>query len=373
LRRAREPQASTFGSIGVPLSGILSGFFSPDENSWRYGIRLPITRFSAFRRCSLGRSAHAETPGDALRRHVARGAVVPVAVRLQERVRLLRRQVAEKAVHPDARRQDAERKFPFPDQLRRTAFVEVLEQVPRADLVEGNHSEIAPAVLENRRRRFHGLMGFPDVPWAVPARARALEHEDAGVPRLGPFVDALTRLPNLFRDFVEHVLVSGRHLDHLSIPDAPHRDGKAGMVRGDFHERVVVLGPKRDLPEAHGQPHRRRGGYRWCRHTTAAEGGSKRFVMDVFYSSEVQHMYLIAPDSTRIWTDSNRNFTLREYSRLEYGRSDIGWILASVKASRPAPTKRPKGSLGLRLRYFLNSFRGFAAFDVHGHDDTQCP
>ena len=106
---------------------------------------------------------------------------------------------------------------------------------------------------------------------------------------------------------------------------------------------------------------------------TAADGGSKRFVVGVFSSSEVQHMYLIAPDSTRIWTDSNRNFTLREYSRLEYGRSDIGWILASVKASRPAPTKRPKRSLGLRLRYFLNSFRGFAAFDVHGHDDTQCP
>src|SRR5207245_8876902 len=123
-------------------------------------------------------------------------------------------------------------------------------------------------------------MGFPDVPWAVPARARALEHEDAGVPRLGPFVDALARLPNLFRDFVEHVLVSGRHLDHLSIPDAPHRDGKAGMVRGDFHERVVVLGPKRALPEAHAQPHRPRRGCRGWRHTTAADAGSTRSVRD---------------------------------------------------------------------------------------------
>jgi len=44
-----------------------------------------------------------------------------------------------------------------------------------------------------------------------------------------------------------------------------------------------------------------------------------------------------------------------------------------VKASRPAPKKRATRSLRLRLRYFLNSFRGFAAFDVHGHDDTQCP
>jgi len=84
-------------------------------------------------------------------------------------------------------------------------------------------------------------------------------------------------------------------------------------------------------------------------------------------------MYLIAPDSTRIWTDSNRNFTLREYSRLEYGRPDVGWILASAEASRPAPKKRPTRTLGMRLRYFLNSFRGFAAFDVHGHDDSRCP
>src|SRR5437870_3222922 len=173
-----------------------------------------------------------------------RSSARPIAVRLQERVRLLRGQVAEEAVHPDARRQDAERKFPFPDQLRRPALVEVLEQVPGADLVEGNHPEIAPAVLENRRRRFHGLVGFPHVPWAVPGGARALEHEDAGVPRLGPLVDALARLPNLFRDLLEHVLVSGRHLDHLAVPDTPHRDGKARMMRGDGHERVVVLGPE---------------------------------------------------------------------------------------------------------------------------------
>src|SRR5437899_10159155 len=105
---------------------------------------------------------------------------------------------------------------------------------------------------------------------------------------------------------------------------------------------------------------------------TAADGGSKRFVVGVFSSSEVQDMYLNAPDNTRIWTDSNRNFTLREYSRLEYGRSDVGWILASMKASRPAPKKRATRSLRLRLRYFLNSFRGFAAFAVHGHDDNQC-
>lgn len=75
-------------------------------------------------------------------------------------------------------------------------------------------------------------------------------------------------------------------------------------------------------------------------------------------------MYLTGPQGTQIWTDSNRNFTLRQYGRLEFGSSDVGWLVASARASRP-----PRGSRrtwGMRLRYFLNSFRGFAAFDVRG-------
>ncbi len=83
-------------------------------------------------------------------------------------------------------------------------------------------------------------------------------------------------------------------------------------------------------------------------------------------------MYLIGPDNTRMWTDTNRNFTLRQYGRLEYGSPDVGWLVASAKATRPSPKRRPKRSLGMRLRYFLNSFRGFAVLDVHGHDDTDC-
>ncbi|MGI0148789.1 MAG: hypothetical protein ACREDF_04570 [Thermoplasmata archaeon] len=43
-------------------------------------------------------------------------------------------------------------------------------------------------------------------------------------------------------------------------------------------------------------------------------------------------MYLIGPENARMWTDTNRNFT---------------------------------------LRYFLNSFRGFAVLDVRGHDDSR--
>ena len=83
-------------------------------------------------------------------------------------------------------------------------------------------------------------------------------------------------------------------------------------------------------------------------------------------------MYLIGPATTRIWTDSNRNFTIRQYGRLEYGSEDYaGWIVASARASRAKTKVAPKRSLRMRLRYFLNSFRGFAAFDVHGHDDVR--
>lgn len=81
-------------------------------------------------------------------------------------------------------------------------------------------------------------------------------------------------------------------------------------------------------------------------------------------------MYLNGPSNERIWTDSNRNFTLRQYGRLEYGTPDVGWLLADIATRRPRP-KRPGRSLRVRLRYFLNSFRGFAAFDLSGADSTR--
>ncbi len=86
-------------------------------------------------------------------------------------------------------------------------------------------------------------------------------------------------------------------------------------------------------------------------------------------------MYLITPNNARIWTDSNRDFTLREYGRLEYRTPDVAWIAASARRggrSRRRRTRGPSLTLGRRLVYFLNSFRGFAAFDVHGHGDTKC-
>ena len=102
---------------------------------------------------------------------------------------------------------------------------------------------------------------------------------------------------------------------------------------------------------------------------TAAEGGSNQFVPNVLSHPEVQDMYLTGLENTRIWTDSNRNFTLRQYGRLEYGTPEVGWLLTSAKTPRARRTRSTR-SLRLRLRYFLNSFRGFAAFDIHGHDES---
>ena len=82
----------------------------------------------------------------------------------------------------------------------------------------------------------------------------------------------------------------------------------------------------------------------------------------------VQDMYLNGPDNARIWTDSNRNFTLRQYGQLEYGTPDVAWLVAP--GPRPRRRKTPARSLSVRLRYFLNSFRGFAAFDFLGRDET---
>ena len=103
---------------------------------------------------------------------------------------------------------------------------------------------------------------------------------------------------------------------------------------------------------------------------TAVYGGSNRFVSEVFSPSEVQDMYLIGPHNTQIWTDSNRNFTLRQYGRLEYGTHEVESLLTSLRTSRPKPRSPSKRSLKFRLRYFLNSFRGFAAFDARGHNDS---
>lgn len=60
------------------------------------------------------------------------------------------------------------------------------------------------------------------------------------------------------------------------------------------------------------------------------------------------------------------NADLRRYVRWEYGTADTGWLLAGIR--RPRRRVRPERQLARRLRYWLNSFRGFAAFDVRGTD-----
>ncbi len=56
------------------------------------------------------------------------------------------------------------------------------------------------------------------------------------------------------------------------------------------------------------------------------------------------------------------NADLRNYMRWEYGTPDAGWILGGIRR----PRRRTWRPWALRVRYWLNSFRGFAAFDVRG-------
>lgn len=58
------------------------------------------------------------------------------------------------------------------------------------------------------------------------------------------------------------------------------------------------------------------------------------------------------------------NADLRNYMRWEYGTPDAGWILGGIRR----PSGRARRQWTVRVRYWLNSFRGFAAFDVRGTD-----
>lgn len=69
-----------------------------------------------------------------------------------------------------------------------------------------------------------------------------------------------------------------------------------------------------------------------------------------------------------MWTDTNRNHVLRQYSKWEYGTADTGWLLASARHTRGKAKPKGKG-LARRFLYFVNSFRGFAAFDVRRSND----
>lgn len=61
-----------------------------------------------------------------------------------------------------------------------------------------------------------------------------------------------------------------------------------------------------------------------------------------------------------------KNAELRAYARWEYGTKDPSFLIVSATKTTRKPAKK---SLGQRVRYWLNSFRGFATFDVRGVDD----
>ncbi|MGQ0798026.1 MAG: hypothetical protein ACT4OI_09245 [Methanobacteriota archaeon] len=88
-------------------------------------------------------------------------------------------------------------------------------------------------------------------------------------------------------------------------------------------------------------------------------------------------MYPIVMATARNETDG-ANETLRRYARWEYGPGSADWLLAAarglpVAAGRRRPAKDPRPSLRTRFRYWINSFRGFAAIDVRGVDDPTRP
>jgi len=63
---------------------------------------------------------------------------------------------------------------------------------------------------------------------------------------------------------------------------------------------------------------------------------------------------------------SRANPDLREYARWEYGQADAEWFLSTARRTHAnGGARRP---WALRVRYWLNSFRGFATFDLRGTD-----
>lgn len=66
---------------------------------------------------------------------------------------------------------------------------------------------------------------------------------------------------------------------------------------------------------------------------------------------------------------SSADRDLRSYVRWEYGERRADWLLAAAHGAVVMGTARRGPGLGRRLRRWLNSFRGYAAFDVRGVDD----
>jgi len=75
-------------------------------------------------------------------------------------------------------------------------------------------------------------------------------------------------------------------------------------------------------------------------------------------------MHSIMAGITEAVAGLERNVDLRHNTRYEHGTAETGWL-----AAIPRRGYREERGWARRVRYWLNSFRGFAAFDVRGTDD----
>lgn len=76
-------------------------------------------------------------------------------------------------------------------------------------------------------------------------------------------------------------------------------------------------------------------------------------------------MYPIITGMTTLANETERDTGLRTYARLEFGEPHATWLTLGSRANGVSLSRR----MARRLRYWINSFRGFAIYDVRGIDD----
>jgi len=76
-------------------------------------------------------------------------------------------------------------------------------------------------------------------------------------------------------------------------------------------------------------------------------------------------MYPILGLTTTPVKATRRDTALRTYARLEYGEPDATWLTVGARLNSERPSRR----MARRLRYWINSFRGFGIYDVREIDD----
>ena len=76
-------------------------------------------------------------------------------------------------------------------------------------------------------------------------------------------------------------------------------------------------------------------------------------------------MYPILIGTTTLVSTTRPETPLETYARLEYGERDATWLAVAARPNGESRTER----LARRLRYWLNTFRGFAIFDVREIDE----